>query len=99
VTTPAARSAAAEAAQFVLRQVDAAVIEVGLHVAHDVGELQGDPEVHRVVAPARMAAAEDVQADEPDRRGHAPAVLAQIIEGVVAAMAEIHLHAVDEVFE
>ena len=42
-------------------------------VAGDVGELQRDAEVHRVVAPARVPAAEDVEADESDGRGHPPA--------------------------
>ena len=53
----------------------------------DVGELQRQAEVHGVVAAARVAAAEDVEADDPDRRGDAPAVLAQVVEGRRSACA------------
>ena len=65
----------------------------------DVGELQRQAEVHGVVASARMPAAEDVEADHPHRRRNPPAVLAQIVEGRIARMVEVHLNAVDEILE
>ena len=54
VTTPAARSSTVQphAAQILERQVDAAALEIALDVAQDVGQLQRDAEVQRVVARA-----------------------------------------------
>jgi hypothetical protein len=39
-------------------------LQIAAHVAQDVGELQGDTEVDRVLPRRRLAVAEDVEADE-----------------------------------
>ena len=46
----------AEPREILLRQVDAALFQIRLDVANDVGDLQRQPEVERVVARARIAA-------------------------------------------
>ena len=87
------------AAQILERQVDAAAREIVLDVAQDVGQLQRDAEVQRVVARPVAPAAEDPDADQADRRGDAPAVLEQVVERLVPRRVEIHRHAVDDVLE
>ena len=75
---------AAERAQIFEWQVDAAAGEVVLDVAENVRELQRDAEIQGVGAGAFVAAAEDPDADQADRRRDAPAVLDQIVERLVA---------------
>ena len=91
--------AAAVGTEILLRNVDATLLEIAPHVAQDVGQLQGDAEVDRVLLRRRLAAAEDVEADEPDGRRHANAVLVEVVERLVAARPEIHLDAFDERLE
>ena len=91
--------AAAVGAQILLRNIDATLLEITPHVAQDVGELQGDAEIDRVLLRRRLAAAEDVEADEPDGRRDANAVPVQFVERLVAARPEIHLDAFDERLE
>src|SRR3954467_13884736 len=50
---------AAAGGEIVERQVDAAALEIAPHIPQDVGQLQGDAEVQRVVAGALVAAAPD----------------------------------------
>ena len=49
------------------RQVDAPVFEVGPHIANDVGQLQRDAKMQRVVHRSRTRAPKDPDADHPDR--------------------------------
>ena len=85
--------------QIFLRQIDAALLQIGLDVANDVGHLQRQAEVEGVLARARIAAAEHLDAHHADRRRHAAAIADQLIEGVVARAMQIHLDAVDEIVE
>ena len=85
--------------QVVERQVDAPPLEIGLDVAQDVGQLQRDAEVERVVGRPRAATAEDPEADHPDRRCHPAAVFEQIVERLIARRVEIHRDAVDHILE
>src|SRR6267142_4472027 len=64
----------AEGPEILLWNVDAAAARVGADVADDVGELQRQAEADRVVAGAWVGVAEDLDAAEPHRRGHAIAV-------------------------
>src|SRR5262249_52206912 len=89
--------AAVEAPQVLERQIDAAAAAVLRDVAQYVGELKGDAEVDRVVARARVAMAEDLDAEEADGRGDAVAVAVQLVEVVVAPAGEVGLDAGDEV--
>ena len=89
----------AEAREIFLRQVDPSVGEVDADVADDVGQLQREPEVERIVARPRVAAPEDLDADQSDRRGHATAVSGQLVEGRVTRSMQVHFDAIDEVVE
>src|SRR5579883_522293 len=55
-----------EAPYLVLRDVDAAAFGVLLDVTHDVGELQRQAKVRSELRRARVAVAEDLQADQAD---------------------------------
>ena len=81
---------AAETGQVLCRQVHPAAAEIHAHVTQDVRQLQGDTEVPGVVANDRIAIAEDANAHEPDRRGHAVAVRFEIREGLVPAGGRVH---------
>ncbi len=73
--------------------------QIGRHVADDIGQLQRDAEIDRVVARLQIAIAENLDADQPDGRRHAQAVLPQLLERVVAVALQIHGDAVDQIFE
>ena len=88
-----------EAAQILLGQVDAPRTRVDLDVAQDIRELQRDAEVHRVIAGAGIAVAEDLDAREPDGGRHAVAVRVQLLERLVAGLVQVHLDARDDLFE
>src|SRR5262245_12440171 len=90
---------AAEVSQVLERKVDAAAGAVLAHVAQDVGELERDAEVARIVRGGGMPAAEDLDAEEADGGGDQVAVLLERAEGPVAPAREIHLDAADQVRE
>src|SRR4030095_2322137 len=89
----------AEVLEVALRQGDASGAGVSAHVAHDVGELQGLAEVHRVLPRARVGGAEDLDAAEPDGGAHCVAVRLEVLERLVAHAREVHLAAVDDGLE
>src|SRR5581483_9399388 len=83
---------AAEATEVLLRQVDAAARGVLGDVAQDVGELEGQPEVHRIVARRGVRVAEDLDAHEPHRARHVAAVTLEVVlPSRVAVADEVHL--------
>src|SRR5439155_21098707 len=90
---------AAGGAEILERQIDATSTQIVLDVAHDVGELERDAEIQRVIAGGIARAAEDLDANQTDRGGYAPAILEQIRERLVSVPVEIHRHAVDYVRE
>ncbi len=89
----------AEAPQVLLREVDAPDARVHLDVAQDVGDLERDAQVHRVLARPRVRVAEDLDAAEPHRGGHAIAVGIERVEGLVGGMVHVHLHPRDDLLE
>src|SRR5437773_6825829 len=93
------RLAVTASGDLVERHVDATARGVSLGVPEDVRQLQGDPEIDRVGPASAVAAAEDRQADQADRRGHTETVDAQLIEVPVACLPEVHRHTVEEVLE
>src|SRR6185436_4889090 len=87
---------ASEAREVLERQVDAPAGRVFRDVAEDVRQLEGEPEVGRVVARGRVLIAEDLDRDQPNGRGDAIAVLREVaLPPRVSGAAEIHLDAVD----
>jgi hypothetical protein len=80
-------------------QVHPSLGEIGRDVANDVGELQRHPEVHGVGARAGVAVAEDLDADQANRRGDAAAVLRQRMKGRITRLGKVHLHAIDQILE
>src|SRR6185369_17063120 len=68
-------------------------------VAQDVRELERDAEIERVVARAVASAADDLDADKPDGRGDAPAVLKEVVERLIPVGVEVHRDAVNYIFE
>ena len=56
------------------REVDAIAKRVLAHVAADVRELHGDPEIDRVCRRARVGRAEERRHQETDGSGHAVAI-------------------------
>ena len=85
--------------QVLERQIHAAAREIVFDVAENVRQLQRDAEVERVFARRGASTAEDLDADEADRRRDPPAVLEQIVERLVSRRVEIHRDAVDDVLE
>src|SRR5262249_58441879 len=81
--------------QIFLGHVDATAAGIRLHVAHDIGQLEGDPEIDGVLAGPGVGIAEDLDAAEADRRGDAIAVRVELLEGLVGRAVEIHLDARD----
>jgi hypothetical protein len=78
-------------------QVDATeALEVVGHVPKDVGQLKGHSEGDGVVAGCAGLAAEDVDRNEADSRSDAVAVFAEIFEGVVAVLGQVHFHSVED---
>ena len=90
---------AAETLQILGWNVHAAALEIRRHVADDVRQLQRNAEIDRVIARLQIAIPENLDADQPDRRRHAQAVLPQLLERVVAVALQIHGHAVDQILE
>ncbi len=89
----------AEALEFFQRKVDAVAGEVFLDVPQDVGELHGEAEVDGVFPGFRVAVAEYLETDETDDGGDPVAVEAEVFEGPVAVVGEVHLDAADKVLE
>ena len=77
------RAGRPETRQIFLRQVHASHLRVFFYVANDVGELKGDPSLLRQLLGARVAIAEDANADQTDDRRHVIAVIVKLIEGLV----------------
>ena len=63
------------------------------------GELEREAEIERVFARRGAAAAEDLDADQADGRGDAPAIFDELVEGRIARALEVHFDAVDEIVE
>ncbi len=89
----------AEPAKVFLRQIDPAALRVVPDIAQDIRQLKRNAQVDGIVFGVRRAGSEDVQADESDHRGHAIAILVEVLERGVAPVDEIHLDAVDEILE
>src|SRR5204862_5389543 len=91
---------ASETPEVLARQVDAAAPPVLGDIAQDVRELEGEPEMHRVLASRRILVAEDPDRDEPDGPRHAPAVLREVaVPRLVAVTPEVRLDTRDDRLE
>src|SRR5581483_3344966 len=90
---------AAEAAEVVRRQVDPATVEVFGQVAEDVGQLQRDAGVFGVDLRLLPAKSPNVDARQPDGRRDAVAVAVQGCEVGEVNRVQVHLDAVEHVFE
>ncbi len=99
--TPAASACSRdpETREILLRQVDAPLFQVGLDVANDVRGLQRQPEVEGVLARARIATAEHLDAHDADGGRDPPAIADELVEGLVTRAPQIHLDTVDEIVE
>src|SRR5438874_2744165 len=89
----AVQSDDAEPLQLVLREIDAAERVVLGHVAHDVDQLERDPER---ACPLAVARAVHRDAGDADRARDLLAVAAQLVEGRIPRLLEILQAAVDE---
>src|SRR5262245_59394635 len=90
---------AAEARQVLQRQVETAPGGVLAYVAQDVGELERDPEIARVVGRAGAVMPEDLDAQQPDGGRDEVAVLLELVEGPVAPARQVHRDPADEIRE
>ena len=91
---------ASETPEVLARQVDAAAPPVLGDIAQDVRELEGEPEMHRVLASRRILVAEDLDRDEPDGARHAPAVLREVaVPRLVAVTPQVRLDTRDDRLE
>src|SRR5262245_48291542 len=90
---------AGEARQVVEREVEPPAGGVLGDVAQDVRELECDAEIAGVVGCGGVPAAEDLDAQEPDGRGHQVAVLLELVEGRVASARQVHLDAAAQIVE
>src|SRR6267378_6989820 len=88
-----------EAGEIFLRQVDTAPDRVVGDVPQDVGELQGQPQLYRVLPRPRVRVLEDLDGGQAHRRGDALAVDTQAGERRVARRREVHPAAGDDVLE
>ena len=66
---------AAEPREIFLRQIDAAHLEIGSHVANDVRQLKREAQPFGEIRVARVAKTKDVLAREPHGSRHAVAIL------------------------
>src|SRR5688572_11589104 len=89
----------AEPLEIFARQVDPAAHDVSADIADDVGQLQGQTEVFSIGPGSIVAISEDLEADQTDRGRHTPAILGERGKGVVAGVAEIHFHTVEQRLE
>src|SRR5581483_4085487 len=80
--------------ELVLREVDAAELPVLAHVAHHVDQLQGDAER---LGGLRLVGPVDADAGDADGAGDVRAVVAQLVEGLVALSVEVDQAAVHQV--
>src|SRR6185312_6079161 len=76
----------AEALELVLRQIDAAECTIFVDVAHDVDQLERDPERHRTFDIVRAV---DGDTRDADCTSDLLAIAAQVIEGRVPRLLEI----------
>src|SRR5215469_12257065 len=89
----------AEPIKLILWQIDPPAPRVLTNVADDVGKLEGDAEIARVVACGRVGVAEDLHRKQSDHTGHMMAVTLERREVEVAVLLEIHAHPVDDRLE
>src|SRR6266568_1745920 len=85
-----------ELPELVHREIDAALARVFAHVADDVGELEREAEPLGVVERPWIAVAEDRRRERADHARHAMAVELQRREIQIAALIQVHLHAVHD---
>ena len=91
---------AAEALQVLGGQVYPAVPKILLNVTQDVRQLQRDPQrVGQRLGGGRVPAAEHAERKPPDRPGHTPAVVLELVECGVAGALDVGLAAVDQLAE
>src|SRR5262245_10423690 len=89
--------AAAEAAEVRTREIDASPACVLGDVAQDVRQLEGEPELGRVLPCRGVPVAEDLDADEADGARHAVAVRLEVaVPRLVALPVEVHLDPLDD---
>src|SRR5205823_6731843 len=81
------------------RKIDPPARQVRPDVAEDVRELERHPEIFGVDASALLLVTEDAQAYESHDRGDAIAVPAQLLEGAVPELRQIHLHPGDQLLQ
>src|SRR5207248_3205477 len=86
----------AERGQFVLRQVHAAELDVLADVAHDVDQLERDPER---LGPLRLVGAVDGRAGDAHGPGDLAAVAGELVEVGIARPGQVLEAAVDEVVQ
>ena len=80
-------------------KIDPPPLEIRGDVAEDVGQLERDTKIERVVIRPRIGAAENADANQTHRRRNTATVLAEIVERIVLVLDEIHLDAVDHVIK
>ena len=91
--------AVAEAAAVLLRQVDAADVEVAGHVLPEVGQLQRRADAIGQSRPLRVERLAQIQHQPADRVGGVAAVVEQLLEGLVALDALVLLEGREQVEE
>src|SRR5215470_19250727 len=89
----------AKSGHLVLRQVNAAAAGVLADVADDVGELEGDAQIARVVSRSRAGVAEDFRRQQPDDAGDVVAIVLERRKVEITVLLKIHAHSVDDGLE
>ena len=98
-TCPQVFLGVAKPGHLVLRQVNAAELQVLLHVPGNIGQLHSQAQVHGVSLGAGVLVTENLQADQPNHRGDLVAVSPQLLEVLVTVLHQVALHAGDDTLE
>ncbi len=88
---------AAECRQLVQRKVESTAASILTHVAQDVRQLHGNPEIDRVWQRRLVLATEDRRHHETDRSRHVIAVASELVPRRKAARPKIHPDSRDEI--
>src|SRR6266513_2654090 len=89
----------AETLHVVHGQVDPVLACVLADVADDVGELECDTEVFRILERARIAVAEDLSGEQADDARDVVAIMLQRSPVEITGLGEIHFHPVDDLVQ
>src|SRR5262249_31154033 len=77
--------------------VNPAACNVFLEIAKYISQLEGESEIDGILSRAQRLISEDLDAYEAHRRSDPIAIFAEIGEGLILPVVQVHLHSVDQI--